>query len=140
MLSVSICRRNFRFKYFTSIITFNEKSFRSTDCKTRFDIDRCIRSKWIKNYKTIINGDEKIKVISAASIIAKVYRDNLMIKFLKSSQTMLGKVILLRYKAHLDGLKKYGVTSYKKRFQTHTQDIVELESLTQEDSFFIKRV
>ena len=34
----------------------------------------------IKNYKTIINGDEKIKVISAASIIAKVYRDNLMIK------------------------------------------------------------
>ena len=34
----------------------------------------------LKNYKTIINGDEKIKVISAASIIAKVYRDRLMIK------------------------------------------------------------
>ena len=34
----------------------------------------------LKNYKTIINGDEKIKVISAASIVAKVYRDRLMIK------------------------------------------------------------
>ena len=34
----------------------------------------------IKNYKTIVNGDEKVKAISAASIIAKVYRDRLMIK------------------------------------------------------------
>ena len=34
----------------------------------------------LKNYKTIINGDEKVKVISAASIVAKVYRDKLMIK------------------------------------------------------------
>ena len=34
----------------------------------------------LKNYKTIINGDEKIKVIGAASIIAKVFRDKLMIK------------------------------------------------------------
>ena len=40
----------------------------------RFDFDRrkfC--TEWIENYKTIINGDEKVKVISAASIIAKVY-------------------------------------------------------------------
>ena len=34
----------------------------------------------LKNYKTIINGDDKIKVISAASIVAKVFRDKLMIK------------------------------------------------------------
>jgi ribonuclease HII len=31
--------------------------------------------------KTIIKGDEKIKVISAASILAKVHRDNLMSKY-----------------------------------------------------------
>ena len=37
----------------------------------------------LKNFKTIINGDEKIKVISAASIIAKVYRDRFMIKLSK---------------------------------------------------------
>ena len=34
----------------------------------------------MKNCKTIINGDEKMKVISAASIIAKVFRDKFMIK------------------------------------------------------------
>ena len=33
--------------------------------------------------KSIIKGDEKIKCISAASIIAKVYRDELMIKLSK---------------------------------------------------------
>ena len=36
--------------------------------------------KGLENYKTIINGDEKIKSISAASIVAKVFRDQLMIK------------------------------------------------------------
>ena len=43
-------------------------------------IDGNFAPKGLKNYKTIINGDEKIKVISAASIIAKVYRDGFMIR------------------------------------------------------------
>ena len=43
-------------------------------------IDGNFAPKGIKNFKTIINGDEKIKSISAASIIAKVFRDQLMIK------------------------------------------------------------
>ena len=43
-------------------------------------IDGNFAPKGLKNYKTIINGDEKVKVISAASIVAKVFRDNLMIK------------------------------------------------------------
>ena len=57
-------------------------------------IDGSFAPIWTKNYKTIINGDEKIKVISAASIIAKVYRDNLMIKLSQNFLIMPGKVIL----------------------------------------------
>ena len=46
-------------------------------------IDGNSTPKSVKNCKTVINGDEKIKVISAASIIAKVYRDRLMIELSK---------------------------------------------------------
>ena len=46
-------------------------------------IDGNFAPKGLKNYKTIINGDEKIKVISAASIIAKVYRDKIYDKIIK---------------------------------------------------------
>ena len=70
----------------------------------------------LKNYKTIINGDEKIKVISAASIVAKVYRDNLMIKLAeKFSNYSWERNFGYGTKAHLDGLKKYGVTSHHRR-------------------------
>ncbi len=70
----------------------------------------------LKNYKTIINGDEKIKVISAASIIAKVFRDNLMIKLAEefshySSESNFG----YGTKAHLEGLKKFGITSHHRK-------------------------
>ena len=70
----------------------------------------------IKNYKTIINGDEKIRVISAASIIAKVYRDNFMIK-LSKEYSNYGWERNFGYgtKAHLEGLKKYGVTSHHRK-------------------------
>ncbi len=40
--------------------------------------------------KTIIKGDEKIKCISAASVLAKVYRDKIMIKMSKNLKTTLG--------------------------------------------------
>ncbi|PIP53573.1 ribonuclease HII [Candidatus Beckwithbacteria bacterium CG23_combo_of_CG06-09_8_20_14_all_34_8] len=38
------------------------------------------RDEWIDGSQTIICGDDKINEISMASIIAKVYRDNLMIE------------------------------------------------------------
>ena len=47
-------------------------------------IDGNFAPQGLKNFKTIINGDEKVKSISAASIVAKVYRDHLMIKLSKS--------------------------------------------------------
>ena len=70
----------------------------------------------LKNYKTIINGDEKIKVISAASIIAKVYRDNLMIKLAQEFSVYAWESNFgYGTKAHLDGLKKFGITSHHRK-------------------------
>ena len=79
-------------------------------------IDGNFAPKGLKNYKTIINGDEKIKVISAASIIAKVYRDHFMIKLSKKfSNYDWDKNFGYGTKAHLEGLKKFGVTSHHRK-------------------------
>ena len=79
-------------------------------------IDGNFAPKGLKNYKTIINGDEKIKVISAASIIAKVYRDHFMIKLSKKfSNYAWERNFGYGTKAHLEGLKKFGVTSQHRK-------------------------
>ena len=79
-------------------------------------IDGNFAPEGLKNYKTIINGDEKVKVISAASIIAKVYRDNFMIKLSKEfSNYAWERNFGYGTKAHLEGLKKYGVTSHHRK-------------------------
>ena len=79
-------------------------------------IDGTFAPKGIQNCKTIINGDEKIKVISAASIIAKVYRDNLMIKLSeKFSDYAWESNFGYGTKAHLEGLKKFGITSHHRK-------------------------
>ena len=69
-------------------------------------IDGNFAPRGLKNYKTIINGDEKIKVISAASIIAKVYRDKFMIKLSKKfSNYAWDRNFGYGTKAHFEGLK-----------------------------------
>ena len=79
-------------------------------------IDGNFAPKGLKNYKTIINGDEKIKVISAASIIAKVYRDKFMIRLSKKfSNYAWDRNFGYGTKAHFEGLKKYGVTSHHRK-------------------------
>ena len=79
-------------------------------------IDGNFAPKGLKNYKTIINGDEKIKVISAASIIAKVYRDKFMIRLSKKfSNYAWDRNFGYGTKAHLEGLKKFGVTSHHRK-------------------------
>ena len=87
----------------------------------------------LKNYKTIINGDEKIKVISAASIIAKVYRDNLMIKLSQEfSNYAWERNFGYGTKAHLEGLKKFGITSHhRKGFKPVHKILSNKESQTQ---------
>ena len=79
-------------------------------------IDGNFAPKGLKNYKTIINGDEKIKVISAASIVAKVYRDTFMIKLSeKFSNYAWERNFGYGTKAHLDGLKKFGITMHHRK-------------------------
>ena len=79
-------------------------------------IDGNFAPKGLTNFKTIINGDEKIKAISAASIIAKVYRDRFMIKLSKKfSNYAWERNFGYGTKAHLDGLRKFGITSHHRR-------------------------
>ena len=79
-------------------------------------IDGNFAPKGLKNYKTIINGDEKIKVISAASIIAKVYRDKFMIRLSKKfSNYAWDRNFGYGTKAHFEGLKKFGVTLHHRK-------------------------
>ena len=46
-------------------------------------VDGIFAPQVLNKCKTIIKGDEKVKCISAASILAKVYRDKIMIKMSK---------------------------------------------------------
>ena len=79
-------------------------------------IDGNFAPKGLKNYKTIVNGDEKIKVISAASIVAKVYRDRFMIKLSeKFSNYAWERNFGYGTKAHLQGLKKFGITTHHRK-------------------------
>ncbi len=69
--------------------------------------------------KTVIRGDEKIKCISAASILAKVYRDKIMIKMSKKYKNYSwNKNFGYGTKQHILGLKKYGLTTmHRKNFK-----------------------
>jgi len=66
--------------------------------------------------KCYVKGDEKIKSISAASIIAKVYRDELMIRISKKyNKYFWEKNFGYGTKQHLRGLKNYGLTPMHRR-------------------------
>ena len=69
--------------------------------------------------KTFIKGDEKIKSIAAASIIAKVHRDLFMIKLSKKYPFYKWhKNFGYGTFEHLESLKKYGVTAWhRKKFK-----------------------
>ena len=70
----------------------------------------------IKNYKTIIKGDAKIKCISAASIIAKTYRDLLMIRLSKKfTHYAWERNFGYGTKAHMMGLEKFGITFHHRK-------------------------
>ena len=79
-------------------------------------IDGPFSPKGLKNYKTIIKGDEKIKCISAASIIAKTYRDLLMIKLSeKFTHYSWERNFGYGTKAQIEGLKKFGITLHHRK-------------------------
>ena len=84
-----------------------------------FLIDGIHIPKNIRNAKSIIKGDEKIKCISAASVIAKVYRDLYMIKLSKKFPNYLwNKNFGYGTTDHLKAIKKYGITKHhRKKFK-----------------------
>ena len=75
----------------------------------------------IKNYKlkSIIKGDQKISEISAASIIAKVSRDNLITSLSKKFKKYgWSKNAGYGTREHIVAIKKYGVTKlHRKSFK-----------------------
>ena len=79
-------------------------------------IDGPFAPEGLKKFKTIIKGDEKIKCIGAASIIAKTYRDMLMIKLSqKFKHYAWERNFGYGTKAHMQGLKKFGVTTHHRK-------------------------
>jgi len=100
-------------------------------------IDGNFAPKGITNYKTIINGDEKIKCISAASIIAKTYRDLLMIRLSKQFKRYAWERNFgYGTKAHMEGLQKFGISPHhRKGFKPIHKILLKQELKTQEDSF-----
>ena len=79
-------------------------------------IDGTYAPEGIDNCKAIVKGDEKIKCISAASIVAKVYRDLLMIKLSeKFNYYAWERNFGYGTKAHIDGLKKFGITPHHRK-------------------------
>ncbi|HET7099365.1 MAG TPA: ribonuclease HII [Patescibacteria group bacterium] len=67
-----------------------------------------------RNQKAIVKGDTKSVSIAAASIIAKVYRDKLMVKLSKQTKFRKygwGKNKGYGTKEHREAIKKYGTTT-----------------------------
>lgn len=73
-------------------------------------------SKKFKNQKTVIRGDEKIPVISLASICAKVTRDRYMVKISKK-YPQYGFAVHKGYgtKVHRENIKKLGVINLHRK-------------------------
>jgi ribonuclease HII len=69
-----------------------------------------------KNQKTIIKGDEKERIIAWASILAKVSRDNLMIRASKKFPEY-GFDIHKGYgtQKHREAIKKYGISGFHRQ-------------------------
>lgn len=86
----------------------NLKSKTKINNNTEFWIDG--RDKWIAESKTLISGDNLIPEISMASIIAKVYRDNLMTKLNgKFPEYQFEKHVGYGTKFHREAILKYGM-------------------------------
>ena len=77
-----------------------------------------VRSLRRKNQKAIIKGDTKSISIAAASIVAKVYRDKLMVKISKNPKFRVykwGKNKGYGTKEHQNAIKKYGATKLHRK-------------------------
>lgn len=73
----------------------------------------------IRNFKlnqnTVIKGDDKSLAIAAASIIAKVFRDEYMKNLMKDDIYCFSKHKGYGTKLHYEMLKKYGISKYHRQ-------------------------
>ena len=72
----------------------------------------------LKSYKlkSVVKGDKKIPSISAASIVAKVYRDKFVITLAKKNKGYYwDKNFGYGTKQHLEALKKLGITKHHRK-------------------------
>ncbi|MEX0823769.1 MAG: ribonuclease HII [Balneolaceae bacterium] len=79
-------------------------------------------------YSCVIKGDDKSASIGAASILAKVYRDELMHK-LHEEVPYYGWDSNMGYptKVHFEGLQKYGYSKYHRRsFKLRTDKVLNI--------------
>lgn len=68
------------------------------------------------NEYCIIKGDNKSLSIAAASILAKVYRDNIMLELAKEFKGYYWeKNVGYGTKEHLEGILKYGITKHHRK-------------------------
>ena len=105
------------YNIFNATLLSMERAAKKLKIKPHFFlVDGTHAPKKIKNSKTIIKGDQKIKCISAASIVAKVFRDLYMIKLGKKfPEYKWHKNFGYGTSQHLNALKKFGATSYHRR-------------------------
>ena len=88
------------------------------------------KSPKLKNYKvkTIIKGDQKIIEISAASIIAKVSRDKLMLKISKKFKIYKWDLNAgYGTKDHIKAIKKFGITKHHRKTFRPVHNILSLK-------------
>ncbi len=71
---------------------------------------------WNRNQKNIVSGDSKFTSIASASIVAKVFRDNLMERLEKKySGYLIFKNKGYGTREHLSIIKKYGITNLHRK-------------------------
>ena len=84
----------------------------------------------LNNYitKTIIKGDQKIKEISAASIVAKVSRDKMILKMSERFKKYKWDLNAgYGTKDHLNAIRKYGITRFHRKTFNPIHNILSLK-------------
>jgi len=81
-----------------------------------------------QNYLSVIKGDSKIYSIASASILAKVYRDSLMLEYSKQYPNFgFEKNVGYGTKFHIQALEKYGICPIHRKSYKPIKNIMNLE-------------
>jgi len=98
-----------------SLEKLEKRGLKAKDCDVLLDGALRAPSKY-KKQKTIIKGDLKEKVISAASVFAKVSRDRKMVLLGKKlPEYKFEKHKGYGTKAHIKAIKKHGLTKHHRK-------------------------